>query len=45
MHPLTERYSENGQVGILAYFRGDVQVPRPKALALYRALKVAADDA
>jgi HK97 family phage major capsid protein len=35
---LTERYAENGQVGILAYWRGDVQVARPKALAVYRAL-------
>jgi len=36
---LTERYSELGQVGILAYWRGDVQVARPKALACYRALQ------
>ena len=25
---LTERYAENGQVGLLAYWRGDVQVAR-----------------
>ena len=36
---LTERYAENGQLGILAYWRGDVQVARPKALACYRALQ------
>jgi HK97 family phage major capsid protein len=39
---LTERYAELGQVGILAYWRGDVQVARPKALACYRALQGAA---
>ncbi len=36
---LTERYAENGQVGFLAYWRGDVQLARPKAFACYRALK------
>ena len=36
---LTERYAENGQVGLLAYWRGDVQVARPAALACYRALQ------
>ena len=36
---LTERYAENGQVGLLAYWRGDVQVARPAALAAYRALQ------
>jgi HK97 family phage major capsid protein len=36
---LTERYAENGQVGLLAYWRGDVQVARPKAFAVYRALQ------
>ena len=36
---LTERYAELGQVGILAYWRGDVQVARPKALACYRAIQ------
>jgi HK97 family phage major capsid protein len=36
---LTERYAENGQVGLLAYWRGDVQVARPKALCCYRALQ------
>jgi HK97 family phage major capsid protein len=39
---LTERYAELGQVGILAMWRGDVQVARPKALACYRALQGAA---
>jgi HK97 family phage major capsid protein len=39
---LTERYAENGQVGLLAYWRGDVNVARPGALACYRALQGAA---
>ena len=39
---LTERYAENGQVGILAYFRGDIQIPRPAALAVYRYIQVEA---
>lgn len=36
---LTERYAEAGQIGILAYWRGDVQVARPAALSCYRALQ------
>jgi HK97 family phage major capsid protein len=36
---LTECYAELGQVGILSHWRGDVQVARPKALAVYRALQ------
>ena len=36
---LTERYAENGQVGLLAYWRGDVQLARPKAIACYRGLQ------
>ena len=36
---LTERYAENGQIGLLAYWRGDVQVARPAALACYRGLQ------
>jgi HK97 family phage major capsid protein len=39
---LTERYAENGQVGLLAYWRGDVNVARPAAIACYRALQGAA---
>lgn len=39
---LNERYAENGQVGLLAYWRGDVQVARPGAFAAYRALQGAA---
>jgi HK97 family phage major capsid protein len=39
---LTERYAENGQIGLLAYWRGDVAVARPGALACHRALKGAA---
>lgn len=36
---LTERYAELGQVGIRAYWRGDVQVARPAAMVCYRALQ------
>jgi HK97 family phage major capsid protein len=36
---LTERYAELGQVGLLAFWRGDVQVARPTAFAAYRALQ------
>ncbi len=36
---LTERYAENGQVGIVAHWRGDVQLARPRAFAVYRALQ------
>ncbi|MGQ0465501.1 MAG: phage major capsid protein [Sporichthyaceae bacterium] len=36
---LTERYAENGQVGIVAHWRGDVQPARPRSFAVYRALQ------
>jgi HK97 family phage major capsid protein len=36
---LTERYAENGQVGIVAHWRGDVQPARPRAFAVYKALQ------
>jgi HK97 family phage major capsid protein len=36
---LTERYAELGQVGILATWRGDVQLARPRAFAVYRYLQ------
>jgi HK97 family phage major capsid protein len=36
---LTERYAEQGQVGILATWRGDVQLARPRAFACFRYLK------
>lgn len=36
---LTERYAENGQVGIVANWRGDVQPARPRAFAVYQALQ------
>lgn len=36
---LTERYAENGQIGIVAHWRGDVQLARPRAFAAYRALQ------
>ncbi|MFG2109471.1 phage major capsid protein [Micromonospora chersina] len=36
---LTERYAENGQVGIVAHWRGDVQPARPRAFSVYKALK------
>jgi HK97 family phage major capsid protein len=36
---LTERYAENGQIGIVAHWRGDVALARPRAFAVYRSLK------
>ena len=36
---LTERYAELGQVGLLAFWRGDVQVARTSAFAVYRGLQ------
>jgi HK97 family phage major capsid protein len=36
---LVERYAENGQIGILAHWRGDVALVRPRAFAAYRYLK------
>ncbi len=36
---LTERYAENGQIGIVAHWRGDVQPARPRAFAVYRYLQ------
>jgi len=36
---LTERYAENGQVGIVAHWRGDIGVARPRAFAAYKALQ------
>ena len=35
---LTERYAEYGQVGLVAWFRGDVAMARPKAFSVYRYL-------
>jgi HK97 family phage major capsid protein len=36
---LTERYAELGQIGIVAHWRGDVQLARPRAFAVYRYLQ------
>jgi len=36
---LTERYADNGQIGIVATWRGDVGVARPRAFSLYKAIK------
>lgn len=36
---LTERYAENGQIGIVAHWRGDVAVARPRAFAVYKGLQ------
>jgi HK97 family phage major capsid protein len=36
---LVERYAELGQVGIIAHWRGDVQLARPRAFSVYRFLK------
>jgi len=33
---LTERYAELGQIAILAHWRGDVQLARPRAFSVYR---------
>ena len=39
---LVERYAEFGQVGIIAHWRGDVQLARPRAFCVYRYLQGAA---
>jgi HK97 family phage major capsid protein len=39
---LVERYAEVGQVGIIAHWRGDVALARPRAFAVYRYLQGAA---
>jgi HK97 family phage major capsid protein len=36
---LVERYAELGQIGILAHWRGDIGLARPRALAVWRFLK------
>jgi HK97 family phage major capsid protein len=36
---LTERYAELGQVGIVANWRGDVGVARPRAFSVFKALQ------
>ncbi|MEZ0580395.1 phage major capsid protein [Nocardioides sp. MH1] len=36
---LTERFAENGQVGIVAHWRGDVGLARPRAFAVFKALQ------
>lgn len=36
---LVERYADNGQIGIVAHWRGDVQVARPAAFAVYKAIQ------
>jgi HK97 family phage major capsid protein len=36
---LVERYAELGQIGILAHWRGDIGLARPRALAVYRFIK------
>jgi HK97 family phage major capsid protein len=36
---LVERYAELGQIGILAHWRGDVALTRPRAFSVYRYLK------
>lgn len=38
---LTERYADTGQIGILASWRGDVGIARPRAFSVYKALKAA----
>jgi HK97 family phage major capsid protein len=36
---LTERYAEVGSVGLLATFRGDIALARPRAMCVYRYLQ------
>ena len=36
---LVERYAELGQIGILATWRGDLQLARPRAFSVYRYLQ------
>jgi hypothetical protein len=36
---LVERYAELGQIGIVAHWRGDVGLTRPRAFSVYRYLK------
>lgn len=36
---LTERYADTGQIGIAATWRGDVQLARPRAFSVFKAIK------
>ncbi|MFG2058639.1 phage major capsid protein [Micromonospora sp. NPDC048930] len=36
---LTERYAEQGQIGIVAHWRGDVALARPRAFAVFQAIQ------
>ncbi|MEF3405287.1 phage major capsid protein [Agromyces sp. CCNWLW203] len=36
---LTERYADNGQIGVVAHWRGDIQPARSTAFAVYRSLQ------
>ncbi len=36
LQTLSERYAEVGSVGLLATFRGDIALARPKSMAVYR---------
>lgn len=36
---LTEKYADTGQIGIIAHWRGDVQIARESAFAVFKALK------
>jgi len=36
---LVERYAELGQIGIIAHWRGDIGLTRPRAFSVYRYLK------
>lgn len=39
---LTERYADTGEIGVVAHWRGDVGLARPRAFAAYRAIQGAA---
>ncbi len=36
---LTERYADLGQIGIVATWRGDIGIARPRAFSVYKAIK------
>lgn len=39
LQTLTERYAENGQIAIVAHWRGDIGVARPRAFSVYKAIQ------
>lgn len=39
INTLTERYAENGQIAIVAHWRGDVGLARPRAFSVYKCIQ------